>query len=85
MTTSVPGVFRGGRVELTEQPNNVPEDTPVLVTFVTSTTDVDLRAHGIEEHTAAEIRTSLSRFTEEWDAPGMEAYDRYDEAAHGSA
>jgi hypothetical protein len=34
MLTSVEGVYRGGRVELIENPSDVPEGTWVIVTFV---------------------------------------------------
>jgi hypothetical protein len=36
MLVSVEGVYRNGRVELTESPNNVPEGACVIVTFVSS-------------------------------------------------
>jgi hypothetical protein len=36
MLVSVEGVYRNGRVELIESPNNVPEGACVIVTFVSS-------------------------------------------------
>ena len=34
MLTSVEGVYRKGRVELREQPSNVPDEARVIVTFL---------------------------------------------------
>lgn len=34
MLRSVEGVYRNGRVELIENPDNIPEGTAVIVTFV---------------------------------------------------
>lgn len=36
----------------------------------------DLRSLGISPEAAAEQRQALSTFTEDWDHPGMEAYDQ---------
>ena len=41
MLVSVEGVYRNGRVELTESPNNLPEGACVIVTFV-SPNDINL-------------------------------------------
>jgi len=38
--------------------------------------EVDLRARGITTELAAELRERLLTFEEDWNAPGMEAYDR---------
>jgi hypothetical protein len=79
MLTTVEGVFRDGKIELTEIPLNVGEDTPVIVTFLTGTY-VDLQSRGISRRQALELRERLAGFAEDWDSPEMDIYDRYDEA-----
>jgi hypothetical protein len=79
MLTSVMGVYRGGRVELTEYPTHVADETSVIVTFVEKG-DLDLRTRGISEAEAAELRERLAAFAEDWDSPEMEIYDNYDAA-----
>jgi hypothetical protein len=41
---------------------------------------VDLRAHGIDEAQAAELRARLATFAEDWESPEMDMYDNYDAA-----
>lgn len=79
MLKSVEGVYGDGRIELTELPGDVHDETRVIVTFL-ETSDIDLRARGIDEGQAAEIRTQLGAFAEEWDSPDMSLYDDYDAA-----
>jgi hypothetical protein len=82
MYPSVPGVYRNGKVELAEEPGPIPEETQVVVTFMTSQ-GVDLSSRGIRADQAAELRARLSTFAEEWDSPEMEVYDRYDASRPG--
>jgi hypothetical protein len=82
MFTSVAGIYRDGHVELTEQPENVKEETQVIVTFLQQG-DIDLRAYGIDREQAAELRARLLPFADEWNTPEMDTYDNYD-AAHSS-
>lgn len=77
MLVSVEGVYRNGRIELTESPNNVPEGTYVIVTFVRSQ-DVDLESRGIDKEQAENLRTHLSTFAKDWESPEMSIYDDYD-------
>ena len=79
MRKSVHGVYRHGKVELTEQPDNVRDETRVVVTFLETGT-VDLQARGINEKQAAELRARLATFAEDWDSPEMSIYDNYDAA-----
>jgi len=79
MLTSVKGIYRSGHVELTEQPADVRDETPVIVTFVEAD-GIDLRARGITEAEAAEMRDRLAAFAEDWNSPEMEIYDDYDAA-----
>jgi len=79
MLTSVEGTFRNGKVELREIPANVTEEMRVIVTFLKSN-DIDLRARGIDETQAADLRARLTTFAEDWDSPEMAIYDNYDAA-----
>jgi hypothetical protein len=82
MLTSVEGVYRKGRVELREQPSNVPDEARVIVTFL-GPAAIDLRARGIDERQARELRARMATFAEDWDSPEMGVYDDYDAAKHG--
>ena len=79
MLVSVEGVYRNGRIELTENPNNVPEGTCVIVTFVGSN-DIDLASQGINREQAEALRGSLDTFSDDWNSPEMSIYDNYDAA-----
>lgn len=79
MLTTIQGVYRRGRIELAEVPQNVREETPVIVTFL-SPALIDLRARGIDEAQAADLRARLATFVEDWDSPEMNIYDNYDAA-----
>ncbi len=79
MLVSIEGVYRNGRIELTENPNNVPEGTCVIVTFVRSN-DIDLASQGIDREQAKVLRASLANFSDDWDSPEMSVYDNYDAA-----
>jgi hypothetical protein len=79
MLVSVEGVYRNGRIELTESPNNVPEGTCVIVTFVESN-DIDLASQGIDREQAQTLRASLATFSDDWNNPEMSIYDNYDAA-----
>ena len=39
---------------------------------------IDLRARGFSAELAAELRQRLLTFEEDWNAPGMEAYDEFE-------
>ena len=79
MLTAVQGVYRGGKIELMQVPSYMREGTPVIVTFL-EPNHMDLRARGIEEAHAADLRARLATFAEDWDSPEMEVYDNYDVA-----
>ena len=40
---------------------------------------IDLRARGIDETQAADIRARLASFAKDWESPEMDVYDNYDE------
>lgn len=77
MLTAVQGIYRRGKVELVRVPSNLREDTPVLVTFL-EPGSVDLRAQGIDETQAADLRARLTTIVEDWSNPEMDVYDNYD-------
>lgn len=79
MLTAIQGIYRDGKIQLTEVPQNVRNDTPVIVTFLTSGY-IDLSARGIDEAKAADLRARLTIFSEEWDSSEMDIYDNYDAA-----
>ncbi len=79
MLISVEGVYRNGRVELTENPNNVSDGTCVIVTFVQSK-DIDLASQGIDTEQTEALRDSLATFSDDWNSPEMSVYDNYDAA-----
>ena len=79
MLKSVEGVYQDGKIELTELPGEVRNETRVIVTFL-DTDHIDLRARGIDEAQAVELRAQLGTFAEEWNSPDMALYDNYDAA-----
>ena len=79
MLKSVQGTYRSGRIELAEQPLDVPDEAPVIVTFL-EPARIDLRTRGIDETSVAQLRARLARFVEDWDSPEMKIYDNYDAA-----
>jgi hypothetical protein len=79
MLRTIEGVYRDGKVELTEVPKDVRNETQVLVTFIEPNL-IDIRARGIDEARAAELRARIATFTEDWDSPEMAVYDDYNAA-----
>jgi hypothetical protein len=81
MLTSVEGVYRNGRVELTENPQDIPEGTSAIVTFLKSNdNDINLESRGIDIEQAKVLRASLATFSDDWNSPEMSIYDNYDAA-----
>ena len=74
MVKSVEGIYRNGKVELTE-PLDGAEGSRVIVTWVHPSEAVDLRKRGIDESQAGDLRRRLAPFAEDWDRPEMSAYD----------
>ena len=79
MLKSVEGVYRDGKIELANLPKDVCDDTRVIVTFL-ETNHVHLSERGIDQTQAAELRSHLETFADEWDSPDMAIYDDYDAA-----
>ena len=80
MSTSIEGIYRNGRVEFTEQPEDIPEGTSVIVTFMDSSNDIDLASQGIDREQAKTLRSNLATFSEDWNSEEMSIYDNYDAA-----
>lgn len=82
MIQSVEGVFRNGQVELLEEPENIRE-ARVIVTFLP---DAIGPAGGpwFTSEEVADLRGKLAAWEEDWNAPGMEAYDDYETRRRGS-
>ena len=75
MMKTVEGVYHGGKVQLLEEPADMKDDVPVMVTFIDAAGGVDLRERGIDLAHAADLRGRLSAFAEDWEAPEMDIYD----------
>jgi hypothetical protein len=74
MLKTVEGVFHDGKVELDEIPAGVKE-ARVIVTFLPKNGPIDLRALGISEQEAAELRWRFQAIEEDWNDPAMDVYD----------
>lgn len=77
MLKATEGIYRNGRIELVEAPNDVHDETRVIVTFLGSGF-IDLRSRDIDEAHALELRARLATFTRDWESPEMDIYDDYD-------
>ena len=75
--TTIEGIYRDGKVELSETPSDMCEGTPVIVTFLPANA-IDLQEGGIDEAQAADIRARLASFAEDWESPEINVYDNYD-------
>lgn len=74
MLKSVRGVFREGRIVLLE-PAPAADDTHVIITFLPSSSQVDLDERGIGPEQAGDLRSRLKTFASDWERPEMDAYD----------
>jgi hypothetical protein len=79
MLKTIEGIYRNGKIELRETPSEVRDETRVIVTFL-EPRSVELRARGIDEAQAVELRARLATFAEDWESPEMDIYDDYDAA-----
>jgi hypothetical protein len=75
MLTSVEGLYRDGKVELLQLPDDI-KQARVIVTFLPAEGPVDLRARGISAEEAAELRWRFGGAAD-WDDPAMDIYDDY--------
>ena len=83
MLKAVEGIYRNGKIELSEAPLDVEDGTFVVVTFLEPDA-INLRSYGINKNSAALLRERLALFSGDWDDPEMSIYDDYDAAKlHG--
>ncbi len=75
MLVSVRGVYRDGRIELRDKLPDV-STAEVIVTFLTNESPIELSSYGLTQPQVLELRERLATFEEDWNAPGMEAYDK---------
>lgn len=77
MLTSIEGIYRDGKIELSELPGGVRTQMRVIVMFI-GPRELSLSERGIDPAQASKLRDSLAVFAEDWESPEMEAYDDYD-------
>ena len=82
MIQSVEGIFRNGKVELLEMPENIGE-ARVIVTFLPESIG-PAGGPSFTPGEVAELRGKLAAWEEDWNAPGMEDYDAYEVRRRGS-
>ncbi|MBI5814945.1 MAG: hypothetical protein HZB29_04975 [Nitrospinae bacterium] len=76
MIKAIRGHYKNGTVELYEKPQL--DEGEIIVTFLNSeeSGSVDLRERGISQSAAADLRNRLKSFETDWNAAGMELYDK---------
>lgn len=74
MVRSIEGIYRNGKVELLE-PAPADAESRVIVTFLLQEGHIDLASVGIAPEQAADLRSRLKAFEEDWNRPDMDAYD----------
>ena len=73
MLKTVVGTYKSGVVQLNELASDLPEGK-VLVTFLE--TEDGSNGPSLSPAQIAELRGKLAAWEDDWNAPGMEAYDR---------
>ncbi len=73
MLPSVQGFCRNGKIELDEPVPHGAEGR-VIITFL-NTGALDLKDRQISPEQAADLRSRLSTFAEDWNDPAMDSYD----------
>lgn len=76
MLKTVRGRYKNGTVELFEKPEI--SESNVIITFIDQeeTEKIDLQARGITKEEARNLRNRLLSFEDDWNAEGMELYDK---------
>jgi hypothetical protein len=74
MLVSVRGVYRDGKIELRDKLPTV-STSEVIVTFLANEPKIELINYGLTRPQVLELRERLATFEDDWNAPGMEAYD----------
>ena len=76
MLEAIRGHYKNGKIELYEKPHF--KESEVVITFLNSekAEAVDLKARGITKEEAQNLRSKLKTFESDWNAEGMELYDK---------
>lgn len=76
MLEALKGHYKDGKIELYEKPHL--KESEVIITFLNSEKPetVDLQAKGITREEAQDLRGRLKTFETDWNAKGMELYDK---------
>ena len=76
MLKAIQGVYRDGKVTLSEPPPREDASNVIVVFPEQMAANASLLAdRGISPEGAADLRHRLRAFEDDWNAPGMEAYD----------
>jgi predicted DNA-binding antitoxin AbrB/MazE fold protein len=75
MVKCIEGIYRNGKVELLE-PLGEKEGARVLVAVLPNGSEI-APAPSLTHDDLAELRGKLAAWEDDWNAPGMEAYDNY--------
>jgi hypothetical protein len=76
MLKTVRGRYKNGTVELFEKPEI--SESNVIITFIDQEKieKIDLPSRGITREEARNLRNRLLSFEDDWNAEGMELYDK---------
>ena len=76
MLEAIRGHYKDGKIELYEKPHL--QEGDVIITFLSAEGSgfTDLQAKGITKEEAANLRSRLKTFESDWNAEGMELYDK---------
>lgn len=76
MLEAIRGHYKNGKIELYEKPHF--KESEVVITFLNSekAEAVDLQARGITKKEAQDLKSKLKTFENDWNAEGMELYDK---------
>lgn len=76
MLEALKGHYKDGKIELYEKPHLM--ESEVIITFLNSEKPetMDLQAKGITREEARDLRDRLKTFETDWNAEGMELYDK---------
>ena len=74
MLQSLEGIYQDGRIELREKPRRAGK-ARVIVTFLPER-KASAKSPNLSRKEVIEWRAKLEAWEEDWNAPGMEAYDK---------
>lgn len=76
MLEAIRGHYKDGKFDLYEKPHL--KEGEVIITFLNSGEAklIDLQAKGITKEEAQDLRSRLKTFENDWNAEGMELYDK---------